>query len=490
MTQEVGVEQVFEAVEDAFKRNDLKRVEGLVMPALDQFPDQSRFWFYTGCLWFKRGYAAQAAASFERAIDLEDAPHIYSNLGACYRRMNRNAEGLAVLKLALDRTPDYAPALVNVGSMYVNEGDPHAGIPYLERAVELGGEQGAVWNLGLLYLEAARFGEGFDCYRAGVTHERSQRNYGAAEHGLPEPQLLDDAAFERAKQAAVKPRLIVWGEQGIGDELMFATILPDAREHFEVVFECHPRLERLHRNAYPGVPLYPTRKDEWITWPVTDRVTADYKAPLGDLACYYRRDLAAFTDAWGRHGAPYRANPAEVAQYRDRLVARAQGRPIVGLATRGGVMTTARTYRTLRIGEEIDRLMAETDALFVALDYDDMTPLAHYVDEKFGADRYLWYPSLVQHYDYDHTAALIGACDLVVTVCQSAFHLAAAMGRPTRCLVPKKCAWRYAPVPGAPDLSYWYPSPDVRLYRQDDPESWSTPLARAIADVNALPRTA
>lgn len=486
MTQEVGIEQVFLAIEDAFKRNDLNRVEGLVMPALDQFPEQSRFWFYVGCLNFKKGYCAQAAACFEKAIALEDAPHIYSNLGACYRRMNRHEEGLAVLRSALDRTPDYAPALVNVGSMYVNEGNPGGGIPYLERAVSLGGERGAVWNLGLLYLEAARFAEGFDCYREGVTHERSQRNYGAAQHDIPEPKLLDDASFAEARASATKPRLIVWGEQGIGDELMFATILADARADFDLIFECHPRLERLHRAAHPGVPLYPTRKDEWITWPVTERVTADYKAPIGDLACYYRRSLGAFQDARKAHGATYRADPGETARYRARLERLAEGRPIVGLATRGGVMTTARSYRTLRMGEEIGRLLGETDALFVALDYDDMTGLANDIAENFGEGRYLWYPSIVQHYDYDHTAALIAATDLTVTVCQSAFHLSAALGHPTRCLVPQKCAWRYAPIPERPDLSYWYPDPDIRTYRQTDPDSWAAPLRRVIADVNSL----
>jgi hypothetical protein len=248
------------------------------------------------------------------------------------------------------------------------------------------------------------------------------------------------------------------------------------------VFECHPRLERLHRNAHPGLPLYPTRKEEWISWPVTDAINAEFKAPIGDLACYYRRDLADFMDVQ----IIYKANPKEVAEYRARLEAVAQGRPIIGLASRGGVLQTARHYRTLRIGKEIDRLMKETDALFVALDYDDMLPLANYITEHYGDQRYLWYPSIVQHWDFDHTAALIASTDLTVTVCQSAFHLSAALGHPTRCLTPIKCAWRYAPVPGQPELSYWYPHPEVAIYRQDDPESWEHPLTRAISDINEL----
>jgi len=60
------------------------------------------------------------------------------------------------------------------------------------------------------------------------------------------------------------------------------------------------------------------------------------------------------------------------------------------------------------------------------------------------------------------------------------------MGLPTRVLTPIRCAWRYAPVPHEPELWYWYPDPEIRLYRQDDPDSWSGPLSRVIADINAL----
>ncbi len=66
-----------------------------------------------------------------------------------------------------------------------------------------------------------------------------------------------------------RPTLICFGEQGIGDEIMFSTMLNDAIEHYEIVFECHPRLEKLHRNSTLArslteqgrqVRIYPTRK--------------------------------------------------------------------------------------------------------------------------------------------------------------------------------------------------------------------------------------
>jgi tetratricopeptide (TPR) repeat protein len=193
--QELSLTQVFASIEQALKDDDLKRVEALVWPAVEQFPEVSQLWFYGGCVFYKTGRSAVAAQLFSRAIELDDAAHVYSNLGACLRRMNLHEEGRIALQAALDRDADHAAALVNMGAMFVNEGQPEAGIPYLERARTLGlmegakMEPGAIWNLGLLYLEAGRFGEGFDCYRTGVTREREVRNYGG-KLGLIEPKYL------------------------------------------------------------------------------------------------------------------------------------------------------------------------------------------------------------------------------------------------------------------------------------------------------------
>lgn len=200
--QEVGVQEVFAAIEAAFKVDDIDRVERLLWPALDQYPREGRFWFYAGCVYFKRGMIAVASVMFERAIDLDGAYHMYANLGACMRRLNLHAEGIHVLTNAVERNPDYCPALVNLGSMYVNEGIPEKGIPHLERAMAIDPEsEGAVWNLGLLYLEAGRFREGFECYRLGVKKERPLRMFGSKKENLPEPENMTPEIFDRLKAA-------------------------------------------------------------------------------------------------------------------------------------------------------------------------------------------------------------------------------------------------------------------------------------------------
>jgi tetratricopeptide (TPR) repeat protein len=475
---------VLEGIGDAFSKGDLKRVEALLWPALDQFDQMPQLWFYAGNLFFQTGRAAPAEIAFQRCLALEDNPMVLANLGAAFRKLNKHEAGLSVLEAAIDRNPDYQPALVNLGSMYVNEGNPQGGIPYLERAVELGRktsnmERGAEWNLSLLYLEAGRFKEGFDLYRHGYGKERMIRSYGKESKGVPEP-----ARLEPDSPAAGKT-LVVWAEQGVGDEIMAATVLGEARREFgEVIFECHPRLEQLHRWAHPGMRIFPTRKEDYIDWPITQSVHADYKAPLLDLAARYRPDAESFRKA-ATTGLPfYRCDPEESERYRSLLKAIADGRPVVGLATRGGVMQTARSYRTLRI-PDADYLFQNTDCLYVSLDYDDMTQFASYAYDKYGENRYRWFPSIAQHYEMHHVAALIDACDLVVSVCQTAAHMSAAMGKPTRVLTPQRCAWRYA-VTEDPEEWYWYSDPAIKLYRQTDPDSWKAPLDKVIADILGL----
>jgi ADP-heptose:LPS heptosyltransferase len=77
--------------------------------------------------------------------------------------------------------------------------------------------------------------------------------------------------------------------------------------------------------------------------------------------------------------------------------------------------------------------------------------------------------------DFQETASHIANLDLVVSVDSAVAHLAAAMGVPTWVLVYRPADWRW--LIGRED-SPWYPS--VRLFRQDTPGDWTTPVGRLI----------
>ena len=78
------------------------------------------------------------------------------------------------------------------------------------------------------------------------------RNY--AQHELPE------------WDGSPGKTVIVYGEQGIGDEIMFASLLPEMiRDCKQVIFDCHKKLHRLFAASFPMIDIYPTREDENIT---------------------------------------------------------------------------------------------------------------------------------------------------------------------------------------------------------------------------------
>jgi hypothetical protein len=83
--------------------------------------------------------------------------------------------------------------------------------------------------------------------------------------------------------------------------------------------------------------------------------------------------------------------------------------------------------------------------------------------------------------DYDDTAALICALDLVISVCTAVVHLGGALGRPVWVMAPYSPEWRYGHA--GPDMP-WYPS--VRIYRQPGFRLWDAVIHQVANDLHQL----
>lgn len=485
---ELGLQQVFSGIEEALVSKNIARAEYLLWTALDQYYDLPQLWFFAANIHLEKGHSALAVQAFKRALELEENPIFWGNLGAAYRRINQTDESRRCLARALEMNPNDGSSLTNMCATFVNEGNPHPGIEYGERALKTPQGDRARWNLALLYLEAGRFQEGFECYHAGLNHERQLRMFTKPAEREKEPVLLQPDHQRNGKT------LVVWGEQGIGDELMFGSVLADALNDFDqIIFECHPRLESLHRNTHQAaiqankLIVFPTRKDAIIAWPKTISHLPDYKAPLGDLCHLYRNSLDDFTNAHERAGNAFYAPPrAERDQYAERLEQLAKGRKIIGFSMRGGVIQTNRFYRSIQ-PQHLDAFFKRDDIMLVALDYEDISRQVEWHMQTYGEGKYYWFPSITHAWDYHHTAALIAACDATVSVCQSAAHLSASMNCNTFVLTPSRAAWRYG-LTG--ERWHWYPSDRVKLLRQTEPErgkpDWSGAVTKLMQEVDAL----
>lgn len=478
---EIGLEQVYARVEDALNRQNYQEAENLLFPAIDQFPDNPQLLFYASHVLVKREKYMLARLCVEESIRLSPNGRAYGNLGAIYRRMNDNAMAEKMLDRAIEYEPTEKNAWNNKAANYVNEGDPDKGIIAARKALELDPDfTKASWNLGLLLLEKGEFAEGWDRYRDGLAmQDRMLRSY---TKGEGEPLFVESLQelIDWREANGKKPRCIVWGEQGIGDEIMFSTILEDFAEYAEIVFECHPRLIEIFKASYPFISeFHPTRKDDFIEWPA-EVEPCPFKCSIGDLGRFLRRDREAFRSATKRLSPWLKADDSLVQQYRESLEAMAPGKKYVGVAWTGGVLRTMRWYRSAQL-PELYSLANDDDVVLVSLQYEDDTEALDQFIKKTGKVM-LRLPAITQHYDYHHTLALVMALDEVVTVCQSVAHLSAAAGQVTRVLVPDKPAWRYG-LEG--DEWFWY-GENAKLYRREGPK-WDDAILRLGADMGVGP---
>jgi tetratricopeptide (TPR) repeat protein len=266
--------------------------------------------------------------------------------------------------------------------------------------------------------------------------------------------------------------LLVYGEQGIGDEIMFASCLPDlVRRCPNIVLTCATKLVRIMRRSFPQIDILSS--EEVCAGVGKDLLArASLMSPIGSLPLYLRPTVAHFP----AHSGYLLADPVLVAKYRERLQSLGPG-PKIGFSWRGGTVQSRRGLRSLG-QDQIAALLHTTGMHFVNLQYDSAGNEPE-ISEATISGRLIHWPDALE--DYDHTAALVSCLDGVASVCTAVIHLAGALGRPVWVMAPHVPEWRYG-ISG-PRMP-WYPAAEV--IRQPFRGEWAPVIAIVRARLQAL----
>lgn len=393
---------------------------------LNMAPEEPAIQFALGSCCHQLGFNGLAIALFKRALEHQpDRPEIWNNLGSTYKAEYKHEEAEKHWKRALELRPNNSDYLLNLSTLYINEGRPQDGLAIAEKAVEIDpSNEKAHWNRSLLYLELGRWREGFIGYDAGlISLDRQYRIFDAG----------DNIPTWQGEKLNQNYTIVVYGEQGLGDEIMFASCIPDLiATGAKVIYECHPRLYAVMKRSFPKLhALYPTRKARTIDW--TDKHKIDYKVAIGSLFRWFRSE-----GQFPRK--PYLIpNPDLVSGYKKMLNGKD---PFIGFGWAGGSKKTHGSARSLQLTPMLPVLSQE--ATFVSLQY---TPEADEKIARFERDHGIkihHWPNIVRHEDYDHTIALIAALDLVIAINTTAVHVCGAIGKHCWTMTPDRCAWRYS----------------------------------------------
>lgn len=371
--------------------------------------DFSPAWDNLGVALLAMGRDDEAAQCHRQALaGMSQSVGTWSNYAAALRSLGRFVEARRALAKALALAPDDPGVFAGLTQLLRRtELNPSAD-PWMGRAVRLAPSFPAIaFNHGLEMLRIGQLATGWSGY---------ERRFDAPELTYARPDIA--GAPWRGESLCGK-RLLIWGEQGVGDQLLFASILPDVlaranREGGRVALALDPRLSGLLASSFPGV-------DVVIDLSAPGKV--DYHCGVGSLAAVFRKQLADFS----RDDLGYlRPAPVLVDEWRARVASLPAGLR-VGVAWRSGLMTGERSPEYFQL-TDLAPIFHNPQIVAVNLQYAADTEIAAAIS---AGVRIVQWPDLDLKNDFSAVAALIAQLDLVIAPATAVAELAAALGAPT-----------------------------------------------------------
>ncbi len=458
--------------------------------ALKLNPDSAQTHFNLGLVLRFAARLQDAAYHFERAVAL--APAFREAAKECalaQTQLRRFDAALRVAQDALRHDPAAGELQATLGFVYQKMHRAQAALECYDKAQSLGHADADLWcNRGCVLQELGRIPEAFEAYDRAIALQQefpvarfhralARLLVGDYASGWPEyeTRLISE---EHPRRPDVYPRwngsplagrtILIYGEQGLGDEMMFASCLPEVVEQAgRCIIECNPALERLFRRSFPQAVVYAATPGRSVPGMISAE-SIDCEVPIGSLPLHLRRSAADFRP----HRGYLRADPERVAAWRERLASMGTGLK-VGISWRGGTHVSRSPLRSIPLAQW-QPIFDAAPAQFVSLQYGDCAGELEELSARQGR-RIVHWPEAIN--DYDETAALVCALDVVVSVCTAVIHLGGALGQRVLIMAPHSPEWRYG---FAGESMPWYPS--VRIFRQPTAGDWQ-PVISAVAGI-------
>lgn len=365
--------------------------------------------------------------------------------GNVYKELDRFEEALEDYDQALLIDPDCVPGLTNRAGLQLLMGRLPKAEADLARALTLmPGFADARFHLGGLCLQRGDFEMGWRLYESRLETSLCSglaKAYPAERHWSGSPYEL------------VHRRLLVYGEQGLGDMIQFSRFLPMLMSmRIEVILQIPKSLHRLFVQVWPELELVDLR----------DPYTGTFDRHCSLVSLPFLLGLKSpFSLPWMHKIQP--------------VIGRSpQQKPRVGLVWSGLPVRDLERYRSTRRSMSLAALapILTGDVNFVSLQ-----------THARAEDRVLMIQFGIEDVserltDFYETAVLMKTLDLVISIDTSVIHLAGALGVPAWVILPQVTDYRWS---GTSEGSAWYP--DVRIFRQEKAGDWAAPVAEMAAAI-------
>ncbi len=474
-----------------FNAGDLPGAEVLCRQALAVTPRNGSAVQLEALIAQRKGDLPTAIRHMRKALELDPrSPAFAGNLGTFLCQMGETDEGEQYFKQALALDPSDVRALNNLGNLEKDRGNLDAARRHYEQALAIKPDYlGALISLANIYRDTGQFAKAGACYQRALSLVPGDPDirFNAALMDLMRGDLVAGWTgfearfnmqtcaisrrpfahpnFQGPENVALAGRtLLVWGEQGVGDEILFASQIDAARQAgARVVLECEPRLKSLFARSFPGVEVI-ARTD-----PPSGRLLQgdiDCQAPAGSLARWFRSTL----DSFPRQRAYLEPDPQRIDHWRAWLAALGATESLkVGISWRSGLRLGARNWYYTDLNQW-GEILRTPGVVFVNLQYGECREELEEARRLFGVEIHQA-SGLNLKDELDDAAALTRALDLVIAPNTSVFAMAGAVGTPTW-MLNLESDWTMLGTERMP----WFPGVTVYLRRWGEP--WEGVLSR------------
>ena len=412
-------------------------------------PDYAEAYNNLGVALKHHGKLEEAIENFNYALSLKpNYVNAYNNMGIALERQGSLTKAITAYRKALSLKPDDPEAHNNMGLSLQEQGKFAEAIQAFNRAISISPDYaGAYENMGYLFLSNLDFRQGFELYEWRWKTKENKDNF-----------LKTKKPLWKGEE---NKSIFLWGEQGIGDVIMFASIIPELYAiSSNVIIQCDERLIPLLKRSFSSDIKYYGNEE------TIEEYNYDFHIPIGSLPLYFRKDLRSFKST---NGAYLTADEALTNRLKKRFVEKSE-RPICGITWTGG---SKRNYflkdKNISIAE-LGVFLSDLDYKYINLQYNPKDEELDVLRNDFGIE--IDTVSEIDNlYNLDGLAALIRACDLVISIDNLTVHLSGALGIKTYVLLPLSADWRWGVKS---KTSYWHSA--LRLFRRQNANNWEEPL--------------